>query len=436
MNNEIPVNISKKVFNEIYIPWLDDYSRTQIIFGGSSSGKSKFIVGQRVVYRLLKGDHNFLICRQTKTSVRGSVATEIQRVIAEWNLERLFNINKTDGTVTCDNGYQAVFAGLDDVEKLKSLTFKKGALTDIIIEEATETERNSIKQLKKRQRGKTERDTKKTITLLFNPILQSHWIYQEYFTSLAWADNQKEYHSESLSILKTTYKDNRFLERTEIDDLEYEKDKYHYNVYTLGNWGILGHVIFTNWRVEDLSGMMDQFDNPRDGLDFGFSVDPSAMWNSHYDKAHKRIYVHGELYQKGLTNDLLATEVKERAGYWKIEEKTKERIFQGTRPVVCDSAEPKSIAELKQYGIDAIPAMKGKDSVLFGYQWLQQQEIIIDKNCVNTKFEISTAHWLEDAGGNAILKPSGKNDHLIAAGRYAHEQDMNDIDPSMLVDHI
>jgi phage terminase large subunit len=177
----------------------------------------------------------------------------------------------------------------------------------------------------------------------------------------------------------------------------------------LGNWGVLGHVIFTNWRVEDLSAMHAQFTEHRYGLDFGFSVDPSALWVAHYDKTHKRIYVYDELYQKGLTNDLLAKEVKDKIG---------------SRLVTCDSAEPKSIAELQQYGISARPAMKGKDSVLFGYQWLQQQEIIIDKNCVNTKNEISTAHWLEDAGGNAILKPSGINDHLIAAGRYAHEEDM------------
>src|SRR5258706_9588598 len=363
MNNEIPVNISKKVFNEIYIPWLDDYSRTQIIFGGSSSGKSKFIVGQRVVYRLLKGDHNFLICRQTKTSVRGSVATEIQRVIAEWNLERLFNINKTDGTVTCENGFQAVFAGLDDVEKLKSLTFKKGALTDVIVEEATETEKNSIKQLKKRQRGKTLSGTKKTITLLFNPILHSHWIYEEYFAGLAWSDKQTEYHSEQLSILKTTYKDNHFLEQTEINDLETETDKYHFNVYTLGNWGILGHVIFTNWRVEDLSEMHAQFTNHRDGGDFGFSVDPSALWISHYDDKHKRIYVYDELYERGLTNDKLAEAVKEKIGYWHVE-KDGTRICTGTRPIVFDSAEPKSIAELQGYGVNASAAAKGKDSVL------------------------------------------------------------------------
>jgi phage terminase large subunit len=119
--------------------------------------------------------------------------------------------------------------------------------------------------------------------------------------------------------------------------------------------------------------------------------------------------VYDELYQRGLTNDLLAVEVKNKIG---------------NRYVVCDSAEPKSIKELQSYGVNAMGAKKGKDSVLFGYQWLQQQEIIIDKNCVNTKMEISTAHWQEDASGNAMLKPSGKNDHLIAGGRYAHEQDM------------
>jgi phage terminase large subunit len=123
----------------------------------------------------------------------------------------------------------------------------------------------------------------------------------------------------------------------------------------------------------------------------------------------RHIYVFGELYQKGLTNDLLAVEVKKMIG---------------NEDIIFDSAEPKSISELKQHGVNARGARKGKDSLLYGYQWLQQQEIIIDKNCVNTKMEISTAHWLEDAGGNAILKPSGKNDHLIAAGRYAHEDDM------------
>jgi phage terminase large subunit len=238
---------------------------------------------------------------------------------------------------------------------------------------------------------------------------------------VAWADNQKEYTSDGLSILKTTYKDNKFLTKQDRYDLENEKDKYRYDVYTLGKWGVLGYVIFTNWKVEDLSGMTAQFTNPRNGLDFGFSSDPAAMWIAHYDAKHKRIYVYGELYERGLTNDVLAGEIKKRIGDGYI---------------VCDSAEPKSIVELRQHGVSATEAKKGKDSVLFGIQWLQQQEIVIDKRCVNTRNEISTYHWQEDAGGNAVRKPTEKNNHLIDAGRYAHECDMVEIDAAALIDFI
>lgn len=395
------------VINDIYEPHLENYARTQIYYGGSSSGKSWFL-SQRCVLDVLRGGRNYLVCRQTARTIRGSVFQQIERVIREAGLLDYFTINKSDAVITCSNGYQILFAGLDDVEKIKSMVPAVGVLTDIWIEEATETERGDVKDLYKRQRGGDEQ-TRKRMILSFNPILQSHWIYTEHFATVAWSDEQKEYNTDELSILKTTYKDNQFLTTQDVHDLENEKDKYRYNVYSLGNWGVLGHVIFTNWRVEDLSGMQNQFTNHRAGLDFGFSSDPAAMWIAHYDAKNKRIYVYDELYQRGLTNDVLAQEIKDRIG---------------SNYVVCDSAEPKSIAELKQHGVYASDAAKGKDSVLHGIQWLQQQEIIIDKNCVNLKNEISTYHWQEDAGGNAIRKPSEKNNHLIDAGRYAHEQDM------------
>lgn len=413
----INVNIPKRAINEVYLPHLDNNSRIQIYFGGSSSGKSKFVVGQRTVYRLLKGGHNFLICRQTKTSIRGSVATEIVKVIAEWGLSELFTVNKTDGTVTCKNGYQAVFAGLDDVEKLKSITFKKGALTDVIVEEATETEFDAIRQLMRRQRGKVVDGVKKTISLLFNPILQSHWIYQEYFAKISWTETQKEYKSDRIFILKTTYKDNRFLEQEDIDDLENETDKYWYDVYTLGNWGILGDVIFTNWAIADLFDENEQYylpeeqrTNRRNGLDFGFSKDPAAIGISHYDAKKRIIYFYNELYETGLTNDILAQRVKNMIG---------------SDTIVCDSAEPKSIVELNNYGVNAIGARKGKDSVNFGIDWLKQQTIVVDKSCVNMQNELRQYHWKKDAGGNTLKVPADKNNHLIDGGlRYAYESDM------------
>jgi phage terminase large subunit len=403
------IEFHTSVLNKVYRPYLEDVTPTQIFYGGSSSGKSVFLA-QRVVYDLMKGGRNYLVCRQVGRTIRGSVAQEIKKVITDWGVESKFDINKTDGTITCSNGYQIIFSGLDDVEKLKSITPAKGVITDVWVEEATETEQDSIKQLEKRLRGGSEKIVKRMI-FSFNPIMQSHWIYQTYFSGINWEDKQTVYQNEDLLILKTTYKDNRFLTRQDIKRLENEKDSYYYQVYTLGNWGVLGNVIFTNWRVEDLSEMHAQFTNHRNGLDFGFSSDPAAMWVAHYDRAHNTIYVYDELYERGLTNDLLAVEIKNRIG---------------ADYVTCDSAEPKSVQELNNYGVSARGARKGKDSVNFGIQWLQQQTIVIDTKCINTKNEISTYHWKQTKDGVAMRVPCDKNDHLIAAARYAHEDDAED----------
>jgi phage terminase large subunit len=249
------------------------------------------------------------------------------------------------------------------------------------------------------------------MTLSFNPIMQNHWIYKEYFASIGWAEGQTEYSADGLSILKTTYKDNEYLTADDVRDLEKETDSYYYQVYTLGNWGVLGDVIFSNWRVEDLSGMADQFTNRRNGLDFGFAGNPAAIVVTHYDRTRKVLYFYKELYETELTNDILAERVKDMIG--------KERI-------VCDSAEPKSIQELKNHGVNAVGAKKGKDSVTFGIDWLKQQTIIIDVSCINMQNEIQQYHWKKDAGGNQVNPPIpvDKNNHLMDALRYAYEDDM------------
>jgi phage terminase large subunit len=397
------------VINEAYLPHLNNLKRVQIYYGGSSSGKSVFLA-QRDVVKLLTGGRNILVCRQVGRTLRGSVVQEVNKVITEWGLHDLFDVNKTDGTVTCKNGYQIVFAGLDDVEKLKSLTPAKGVFTDIRIEEATEVNKDSVKQLLKRQRG-GDIDTPKTLTMSFNPILRSNWIYKEYFAGVGWMDDQKEHQGEGLSIIKTTYKDNRFLTPDDAHDLENENDPYYYAVYTLGNWGVLGHVIFTNWKVEDLSNMADQWTNRRNGLDFGFSSDPAALVCSHYDTKKKIIYFYDEVYETELQNDELASRIIERVK---------------TDRVACDSAEPKSIAELIKYHVNAYAVKKGPDSVDFGIKWLKGQTIVIDSKCINAQNEFSVYHWKEDAGGNQLAIPSDKNNHLIDATRYAFEDDMTE----------
>jgi phage terminase large subunit len=394
------------VFNEIYLPHLKNMKRTQIFFGGSSSGKSVFL-SQRTVNDVLRGGRNYLVMREVGRTIRGSVFTEICKVISDWEVNHKFTINKTDMLITCSNGYQIIFAGLDDVQKLKSLVPVKGAITDVWVEEATEVDRNSIKQLYKRQRGGDD-SIPKRLTMSFNPIMQNHWLYEEYFSKISLTDKQTDYQDNDLSILKTWYVHNRFLTKDDVKDLENEKDTYYYQVYTLGNWGVLGNVIFKNWKVLDLSEMQAQFTNRRHGLDFGFSIDPAALVVSHYDKMRKTIYIFNELYEAGLTNDLLAEEVKGLIG---------------REMVVCDSAEPKSIVELNQYGANAIGAIKGKDSVSFGIQWLRQQKIVIDKKCINAKNEFQQYKWKEDKNGIAMRIPVEKNDHIIDATRYAYEKE-------------
>ena len=401
------MQIPENAFNDVYIPHLNNNKRTQIVFGGSSSGKSVFLA-QRDVIDVMKGGRNFLVCRQVARTLRGSVVQEINKIISEWGLSALFIVNKTDNTITCNNGYQTVFAGLDDVEKLKSITPAKGVFTDVRIDEATEAGLKTVKQLIKRQRGGSV-DQPKRLTLSFNPILQTHWIYEEYFSKIGWADDQTEYTSDDLTILKTWYVHNKFLTPEDVKELENETDEYFYEVYTKGNWGILGNVIFKNWEVRDLTDMHNQFTSRRNGLDFGFSADPAALTVSHYARNKKTIYIFEEFYEAGLTNDILAGEI---------------RSLIDNDLVVCDSAEPKSIAELKDYQVNAIGSKKGKDSVVFGIQWLQQQKIIIDVACINTKNEFMQYKWKEDRAGNPMRQPVDKNDHIIDALRYAYEGDM------------
>jgi len=402
------IKIRKDVFNSAYLVYLHSEVRTQIYFGGSSSGKSVFLA-QRCVFDLIAGERNYLICRNVASSMRGSVFKEVVKAISAWNVSNLFTINKTEMTITCKNKKQAIFKGLDDVEKIKSITADDGVITDIWIEEATECTLDDIKQLRKRLRGKSK--VKKRITFSFNPILKSHWIFKEYFTGFT--DDAKELYDEDkdLLILKTTYIDNKFLEEDDIKELTDETDSYFYNVYTCGNWGVLGELIFRNWKTADLSRQIRYFDNIRNGLDFGFTNHPTAYNRLHIDKAQKKIYIFEEFHEKGLKNPQIAEQLKPI-----IEDEY----------VTCDSAEPKSIQELQDNGINAEGAVKGKDSILFGIQWLQGYEIIIDIKCQETINEFQLYQWKKNKDGEVLNVAVDKNNHHIDGIRYACEDDMEE----------
>jgi len=387
-----------RIFNEVFIPYLKENTRTQIFFGGSAAGKSVFLA-QRCIIDVMRGGRNYLVIRNTANTLRTSVFNEITKVISSYNLEKLFKINKSEMTITCVNGYQILFKGLDDTEKLKSIVPIKGVIADVWIEEATETKEDDVRQLYKRLRGKSK--VPKRLTMSFNPIMRTHWIFKKFFAN--WKEGESVYRDDKLSILKITYKDNRFLEQDDIDELENEKNEYYYNVYTLGNWGVLGDLIFTNWRVEDLSAIKNTFGTYYNGLDFGYANDPAAAGRQAIKG--KTLYILQELlYERGLTNDVIAARLKPLIG--------KEYIR-------CDASEPKSIAELRGYGINAIGARKGPGSVNFGIQYLQQFEIVIDRECQNAINEFQLYQWKKNKEGEVINEPVDKNNHFIDQLRYA-----------------
>ena len=229
---KVDIKLSKKVFNEVYLPFLDNEDRYLVFYGGGSSGKSYFIA-ERYIYRLLHPTrHNLLIVRQTGDTNRKSTFPLLKHVISNWNLAEHFKINESDMRIRCKlTGNEVAFAGLDDVEKIKSITFENGELTDIWVEEATETQESDINQLKVRLRGGK---SKKQMVLSFNPINIQHWIKGHFIDSgLA-------------TVCFSTYKDNKFLtddDRAALEDLK-RTDEYTYNVYCLGQWGILGKTVF------------------------------------------------------------------------------------------------------------------------------------------------------------------------------------------------
>lgn len=235
----VNIRISKKVFNDVYLPYLDNDDRYLLFYGGGSSGKSYYIA-QRWIYKLIHPQRcNLLITRQTGDTNRRSTFPLLKQVISNWNLAEHFKINESDMRIVCKlTGNEVAFAGLDDVEKIKSITFANGELTHIWCEEATEMQEADINQLKVRLRGGK---SKKQMVLSFNPVNIQHWIKRHFIDSgLA-------------TVCFSTYKDNKFLtddDRKALEDLQYV-DEYTYRVYCLGEWGILGKTVFDARAIQN-----------------------------------------------------------------------------------------------------------------------------------------------------------------------------------------
>lgn len=391
--------------NEIYLPLYKDYSRYEVLYGGAGSGKSHFIV-QKHLYRILKGaacgiKHKFLFLRKTQPAARKSVFALCNKYVEEWNLGKIVRINKTEMTFDfVVDGHvigSILCGGLDDETKLKSIE----GLTGIWLEEGNEFQLKDFRQADLRLRGET--GSYKQLCLSFNPVSKLSWVYEHFFTKS----------KENTTILKTTYKDNRFLDKEYaeiLEELAGEDANYH-SVYALGEWGSLEGLILQNWDLCD--EMPDDCDEYRYGLDFGYTH-PSVLLKIGF-KGEKDVYVDEVVYQNRLTNTQLIDLFKDNEVDENIE-------------IIADSAEPDRIEEICQAEYFINPAKKGKDSVRHSIDVLKRKRLHITKRSDSTIKEIQGWKWKTDKDGNQMEEPVKFKDDAMSALRYGGGQNYEDGD--------
>lgn len=398
------IKISNKMFNSAYLPSLTDYNkRYEVYYGSAGSGKSKF-VAQKLIFKALKSKRKILVMRKVNKTSKNSTYQLLLDTLGEWKLISSCRVNKTDLTITLLNGSVFICMGLDDQEKLKSIA----GITDAWIEEATEFIQDDFNQIDLRIR---ERVANSQLILSFNPISKANWCYKLFFKEdfsdpqeLAKISNFRQ----KVKVLRTTYKDNRWLPQEYIDGLlELAGNNYaFYTIYALGEFGSLDKLVYQNWEKEDFDVKNIKGDLMV-GLDFGFVNDPTALIASIFCEKEKTIYIFNEDGGQGLDNQTIANMIKEN-GFKKS-------------TVIADSADQRTIDEIKKMGVYRIkPSIKGPDSIIAGIQKLQGYKLIVHPSCREVIKELQNYSWTKDKATNEYInKPVDKDNHYLDALRYS-----------------
>lgn len=410
----MPLKIKEKEAEQIHLPSVvgKGYGtfwrfrgRYRAVKGSRRSKKSKTMALWTIAKIMEYPLSNMLVVRKVYRTLKDSCFTELKWAIKRLRVDAWWDIKESPLEMTYrPTGQKIYFRGLDDPLKITSIAVEVGSLCWMWIEEAYEiTSEADFDTLAESMLGDLPEGLFKQITLTFNPWNEKTWIKKRFFDTKA----------ENILALTTNYKCNEWLSPEDIKVFEEMRlrNPRRYAVAGLGEWGIVDGLVYENWREEtfDLdsirskSGVVSAF-----GLDFGYTNDPTAFFCGLLDRDEKRLYVFDEIYEKGLSNKKIAEKIEEM-GY------SKERI-------TGDSAEPKSIDELKSHGLRIKGAKKGKDSVKNGIQWIQDLEIIVHPRCVNFLTEISNYTWDADKFGNKLNDPIDDFNHLMDAMRYALEK--------------
>lgn len=380
--------------------------RYRVVKGSRASKKSKTAALFYIKKLMEYPEANLLVIRKTYRTLKDSCFTELKWAIKRLGVDQWWDVKESPLEITYrPTGQKIYFRGLDDPLKVTSITVDVGYLCWMWIEEAYEVMSEAdFDTLDESIRGEVPDGLFKQITLTFNPWNEHHWIKKRFFDCEPDPD---------ILTMTTNYMCNEWLDEADLKVFETMKknNPRRFAVAGLGGWGIVDGLIYENWKEEEFS--LREIQNKYDlksgfGLDFGYTNDPSAAFIGFVDVDNRKIYVWDEMYQKGLSNRKIFDNLSQM-GY------SKDR-FTG------DSAEPKSIDELKGYGMRITGATKGKDSIINGIQWIQDCEIIIHPRCINFLTEISNYTWDKDKFGNKLNKPIDDFNHLMDAMRYGLEQ--------------
>lgn len=396
------INIAK-VVGRGYKKFWNFKGRYNVIKGSRASKKSK-TTALRWIYLMMKYDKsNLLVIRKTYRTLKDSCWTDLKWATRRLEVENLWSFKESPLEATyLPTGQKILFRGLDDPLKVTSITVDYGYLCWAWLEEAFEVNSEAdFDTLDESIRGELPPNLWKQWVISFNPWNERHWLKKKFF----------DVSNPDILAQTTNYTCNEWLD--EADKRLFENMKINnprrYNVAGLGNWGITEGLVYDNVHIDYRFELTDMVNYKTVcGMDFGYTNDPTAFFIGFLDEKNKALYIWDELYEKGLTNRMIYDRLVSM-GY-------------GKESIVCDSAEPKSIAELRGYGLRAKAAVKGKDSISHGIQYIQGLTIYIHPRCVNFTTEIQNYTFDKDKFGNAINQPIDDFNHLMDAMRYALEK--------------
>lgn len=383
-----------------------NYKGRYRVVKGSRASKKSTTTALNMIYRIMTyPDSNGLVIRKVFRTVKDSCFSQLKWAIHRLKVDKYWKATNSPLELTyLPTGQKILFRGLDDPLKVTSVAVDKGSLCFLWIEEAYEImNEDDFNMLDESIRGQVPDGLFKQITLTLNPWNDRHWIKRRFFDT----------EDKDILAITTNYKCNEWLDESDLKVFETMKihNPKRYRVAGLGEWGVVDGLVYENMEEKrfDISDLVGQEGiESVFGLDFGYTNDPTALFCGLIDLKNKVIYVFDELYKKGLSNKKIYEEVK-AMGHRK-------------ESIIADSAEPKSIDELRSLGLTRVrAAKKGKDSILNGIQFIQDFKLVIHPRCVNFLTEVTNYQWAKDKFDNSINKPIDDFNHLMDAMRYAIE---------------